>query len=134
MIDDEGAETIAAFIGEPILGTGGIIPPPKGYWEAVQKVLEDNDIMFIVDEVVTGFGRLGTMFGSEHYSLRPDIITIAKGGLDIYDIKDFYELNKLDNSRKLYAFNSIFLEEINVNVYEKNKKITLKNKGYFHRF
>ena len=84
MISDEGAETIAAFIGEPILGTGGIIPPPKGYWEAIQKVLEDNDIMFIADEVVTGFGRLGTMFGSEHYSLRPDIITIAKGLTSAY--------------------------------------------------
>ena len=84
MISDEGAETIAAFIGEPILGTGGIIPPPKGYWEAVQKVLEDNDIMFIADEVVTGFGRLGTMFGSEHYNLRPDIITIAKGLTSAY--------------------------------------------------
>jgi len=84
MISDEGADTIAAFIGEPILGTGGIIPPPKGYWEAVQKVLEDNDIMFIADEVVTGFGRLGTMFGSEHYNLRPDIITIAKGLTSAY--------------------------------------------------
>ena len=84
MIDDEGAKTIAAFIGEPILGTGGIIPPPKGYWESIQKVLEDNDIMFIADEVVTGFGRLGTMFGSEHYNLRPDIITIAKGLTSAY--------------------------------------------------
>ena len=84
MISDEGAETIAAFIGEPILGTGGIIPPPKGYWEAIQKVLEDNDIMFIADEVVTGFGRMGTMFGSEHYNLRPDIITIAKGLTSAY--------------------------------------------------
>lgn len=84
LIDDEGAETIAAFIGEPILGTGGIIPPPLGYWDAIQKVLEDNDIMFIADEVVTGFGRLGTMFGSEHYNLRPDIITIAKGLTSAY--------------------------------------------------
>ena len=84
MIDDEGADTIAAFIGEPILGTGGIIPPPVGYWDAIQKVLEDNDIMFIADEVVTGFGRLGTMFGSEHYNLRPDIITIAKGLTSAY--------------------------------------------------
>ena len=84
MIDEEGAETIAAFIGEPILGTGGIIPPPIGYWDAIQKVLEENDIMFIADEVVTGFGRLGTMFGSEHYNLRPDIITIAKGLTSAY--------------------------------------------------
>ena len=84
MIQDEGAETIAAFIGEPILGTGGIIPPPIGYWDAIQKVLVENDIMFIADEVVTGFGRLGTMFGSEHYKLRPDIITIAKGLTSAY--------------------------------------------------
>ena len=53
-------------------------------FSVVQKVLEDNDIMFIADEVVTGFGRLGTMFGSEHYSLRPDIITIAKGLTSAY--------------------------------------------------
>ena len=84
MIEDEGADTIAAFIGEPILGTGGIIPPPLGYWDAIQKVLVENDIMFIADEVVTGFGRLGSMFGSEHYKLRPDIITIAKGLTSAY--------------------------------------------------
>ncbi len=84
LIDKEGADTIAAFIGEPILGTGGIIPPPKGYWDKIQTVLEENDIMFIVDEVVTGFGRLGSMFGSDHYNLRPDIITIAKGLTSAY--------------------------------------------------
>ena len=84
LIDKEGADTIAAFIGEPILGTGGIIPPPKGYWDKIQKVLEENDIMFIADEVVTGFGRLGNMFGSDHYNLRPDIITIAKGLTSAY--------------------------------------------------
>jgi len=84
LIDKEGAETIAAFIGEPILGTGGIIPPPKGYWEAIQKVLRDNDILLIADEVVTGFGRLGSMFGSDHYNMTPDIITIAKGLTSAY--------------------------------------------------
>ena len=84
LIDKEGADTIAAFIGEPILGTGGIIPPPIGYWDKIQTVLEDNDIMFIADEVVTGFGRLGSMFGSDHYNLRPDIITIAKGLTSAY--------------------------------------------------
>ena len=84
LIDKEGADTIAAFIGEPILGTGGIIPPPKGYWDKIQTVLEENDIMFIADEVVTGFGRLGSMFGSDHYNLRPDIITIAKGLTSAY--------------------------------------------------
>ncbi|TCK06115.1 aspartate aminotransferase family protein [Marinobacterium mangrovicola] len=84
LIEVEGADTIAAFIGEPALGTGGLIPPPKGYWEAIQKVLNKYDILLIADEVVTGFGRLGTMFGSEHYGLKPDIITIAKGLTSAY--------------------------------------------------
>jgi L-2,4-diaminobutyrate transaminase len=84
MIEREGPDTIAAFIGEPMLGTGGIVPPPKGYWEAIQPILEKHDILLIADEVVTGFGRLGTMFGSEHYGLKPDLITIAKGLTSAY--------------------------------------------------
>jgi len=84
LIAREGADTIAAFIGEPVLGTGGIVPPPAGYWEAIQKVLEKHDILLIADEVVTGFGRLGTMFGSDHYGIRPDLITIAKGLTSAY--------------------------------------------------
>ena len=80
----EGADTIAAFIGEPVLGTGGIVPPPKGYWAAIQPVLRKYDILLIADEVVTGFGRLGTMFGSDHYGMEPDIITIAKGLTSAY--------------------------------------------------
>ncbi|MBS99189.1 MAG: aspartate aminotransferase family protein [Oceanospirillaceae bacterium] len=84
LIEREGADTIAAFIGEPALGTGGLIPPPKGYWEAIQAVLNKHDILLIADEVVTGFGRLGSMFGSTHYGLKPDIITIAKGLTSAY--------------------------------------------------
>ncbi|MEP3439596.1 MAG: aminotransferase class III-fold pyridoxal phosphate-dependent enzyme, partial [Hoeflea sp.] len=84
LIEREGADTIAAFIGEPILGTGGIVPPPQGYWEAIQKVLKKHDILLIADEVVTGFGRLGTMMGSTHYGIEPDIITIAKGLTSAY--------------------------------------------------
>ncbi len=84
MIDREGADTIAAFIGEPVLGTGGIVPPPQGYWPAIQEVLDRHDILLIADEVVTGFGRLGTMFGSEHYGIKPDLITIAKGLTSAY--------------------------------------------------
>ncbi len=84
LIQREGADTIAAFIGEPILGTGGIVPPPAGYWEAIQKVLEKHDILLVADEVVTGFGRMGTMFGSDHYGIRPDLITIAKGLTSAY--------------------------------------------------
>ncbi|WP_432696960.1 aspartate aminotransferase family protein [Marinobacterium sp. YM272] len=84
LIEKEGADTIAAFIGEPALGTGGLIPPPKGYWDAIQKVLNKYDILLIADEVVTGFGRLGSMFGSEHYGMKADIITIAKGLTSAY--------------------------------------------------
>ncbi|SHI58813.1 L-2,4-diaminobutyrate transaminase [Shimia gijangensis] len=80
----EGADTIAAFIGEPVLGTGGIVPPPAGYWAAIQTVLMKHDILLIADEVVTGFGRLGTMFGSDHYGIEADIITIAKGLTSAY--------------------------------------------------
>ena len=84
MILAEGPDTIAAFIGEPILGTGGIVPPPAGYWAAIQAVLTKYDILLVADEVVTGFGRLGTMFGSDHYGMEPDLITIAKGLTSAY--------------------------------------------------
>ena len=84
LIEREGADTIAAFIGEPALGTGGLVPPPEGYWPAIQAVLDTHDILLIADEVVTGFGRLGSMFGSEHYGMKPDIITIAKGLTSAY--------------------------------------------------
>jgi L-2,4-diaminobutyrate transaminase len=84
MILAEGPDTIAAFIGEPILGTGGIVPPPAGYWAKIQAVLKKYDILLVADEVVTGFGRLGTMFGSDHYGMTPDLITIAKGLTSAY--------------------------------------------------
>ncbi|MBA48706.1 MAG: hypothetical protein CMI51_06750 [Paracoccus sp.] len=84
LIAAEGADTIAAFIGEPVLGTGGIVPPPAGYWPAIQKVLDRHDILLIADEVVTGFGRLGSMFGSDHYAMKPDLITSAKGLTSAY--------------------------------------------------
>ena len=84
LIEREGADTIAAFIGEPVLGTGGIVPPPEGYWPAIQKVLDKHDILLVVDEVVTGFGRLGSMFGSDHYGMTPDLITSAKGLTSAY--------------------------------------------------
>ncbi|MGL4960081.1 MAG: aspartate aminotransferase family protein [Inquilinus sp.] len=80
----EGPETVAAFIGEPILGTGGLVPPPPGYWEKIQAVLAKYDVLLIADEVITGFGRLGSMFGSEHYGIKPDLITIAKGLTSAY--------------------------------------------------
>ncbi|MGF6233597.1 L-2,4-diaminobutyrate transaminase [Inquilinus ginsengisoli] len=84
MILAEGPETVAAFIGEPILGTGGLVPPPAGYWEKIQAVLAKYDVLLIADEVITGFGRLGSMFGSDHYGIKPDLITIAKGLTSAY--------------------------------------------------
>ena len=84
LIEREGADTIAAFIGEPVLGTGGIVPPPAGYWDAIRAVLAKHDILLVADEVVTGFGRLGSMFGSTHYGMKPDLITIAKGLTSAY--------------------------------------------------
>ena len=75
----EGPDTVAAFIGEPVMGTGGIIPPPEDYWPAIQSVLKKYDILLIADEVVTAFGRLGYDFGCERYGIEPDLITVAKG-------------------------------------------------------
>jgi L-2,4-diaminobutyrate transaminase len=79
LILHEGPDTVAAFIGEPVLGTGGIIPPPDGYWDAIQNVLAKYDVLLIADEVITAFGRLGCNFGCAKYGIRPDLITVAKG-------------------------------------------------------
>jgi L-2,4-diaminobutyrate transaminase len=84
MILEEGPDTVAAMIGEPVLGTGGIVPPPEGYWAEIRKVLDKYDVLLIADEVVTGFGRLGSDFGSLHYNMKPDLITIAKGLTSAY--------------------------------------------------
>ncbi len=78
LIEKEGPETIAAFIAEPVMGAGGVITPPEGYFQKVQKILKQHNILFVADEVICGFGRLGKMWGSEVYHLQPDIITSAK--------------------------------------------------------
>ena len=78
LIAAEGAETIAAFIAEPVQGAGGVIIPPAAYFERVQAVLKRNDILFIADEVITGFGRLGQRFGTNVFNLQPDMVTVAK--------------------------------------------------------
>lgn len=80
----ESPDTVGAFIAEPVLGTGGLIPPPEGYWEAIQPVLDKYDVLLIADEVITGFGRIGTPFGSHRYDMKPDLITIAKGLTSAY--------------------------------------------------
>lgn len=79
MIDTEGADSIAAFISEPVQGSGGVNIPSEGYFEQVKKICEENDILFISDEVICGFGRTGTKFGMEQFGVVPDIITMAKG-------------------------------------------------------
>ncbi|MCL2542780.1 MAG: aminotransferase class III-fold pyridoxal phosphate-dependent enzyme [Nocardioidaceae bacterium] len=78
-IETIGADNIAAFVTEPIQGTGGVNPPEPGYLEGVQALCEANDILLVVDEVITGFGRTGQMFATERYGLRPDLVTFAKG-------------------------------------------------------
>lgn len=70
---------IAAFIGEPVIGAGGVIPPEDGYWEAVTRLCDALGILLVADEVITGFGRLGTLFGSERCGIAPDMVTFAKG-------------------------------------------------------
>lgn len=75
----EGPDTVGAFIAEPVLGTGGITPPPAGYWPKIQAVLRRYDVVLIADEVICGFGRTGAMFGSDLYGIEPDLVTVAKG-------------------------------------------------------
>ncbi|MBM9401615.1 aminotransferase class III-fold pyridoxal phosphate-dependent enzyme [Gluconacetobacter azotocaptans] len=78
MIQREGPETIAAFYGEPVMGAGGVIVPPATYWEKIQAVLARHDILLVADEVITGFGRTGRMFGCETYGIKPDIMVLSK--------------------------------------------------------
>ena len=78
MLDRLG-DRAAAFIGEPMIGAGGAIPPPDGYWPAVERICRERGVLLIADEVISGFGRLGTWFGCERYGFTPDLMTCAKG-------------------------------------------------------
>jgi L-2,4-diaminobutyrate transaminase len=84
LIQAEGPETVAAFIAEPIQAAGGVIVPPEGYFAAIQEVLRRHDVLLISDEVVCGFGRLGTWLGGERFAMEPDLITVAKGLTSAY--------------------------------------------------
>ena len=84
LILKEGPDTVAAFIAEPVGGAGGVIVPPKGYYEKIQPILQKYDILFIADEVITGFGRLGTMFGSTAMNMVPDTMSLAKAITSAY--------------------------------------------------
>jgi adenosylmethionine-8-amino-7-oxononanoate aminotransferase len=78
-IEDVGPERVAAFFCEPVIGAGGVFPPPDGYLEAVRAVCRDTGVLFVADEVITGFGRCGDWFASTRFGLEPDIVTCAKG-------------------------------------------------------
>jgi putrescine aminotransferase len=78
-INELGADKVAAFIGEPIQGAGGVIVPPETYWPEIQRICDEYGILLISDEVITGFGRLGEWFGADHFGTKPDLMPFAKG-------------------------------------------------------
>ena len=78
LIINEGPDTVAAFVAEPVMGAGGVMLPPATYFEKIQTVLEKYDVLMVADEVICGFGRTGNMWGSQTYDIRPDMVTCAK--------------------------------------------------------
>ena len=78
VILEEGADTVAAFIGEPLMAAGGVMPPPAGYWPGIEALCRKYDILLVSDEVITGFGRVGSPFGAQHYGFKPDIMVVSK--------------------------------------------------------
>jgi putrescine---pyruvate transaminase len=75
---EQRAGEIAAFVGEPVIGAGGVIPPDPSYWPEVQRLCREHDVLLIADEVITGFGRTGALWGSQRYGIEPDLVTFAK--------------------------------------------------------
>ena len=110
LILKEGPDTVAAFIAEPVMGAGGVIVPPAGYFPKIQAVLDTYDVRFIDDEVICGFGRLGTMFGAETLNMQPDTISFAKAVTSAYlplggvMIDEPMYQAMLDESRKIGTF------------------------------
>jgi len=110
MILREGPDTVAAFIAEPVMGAGGAIIPPEGYFEKINVVLAKYDVLFISDEVITGFGRTGKMFGTETYGLAADSISLAKQITSAYFPLSAVMMNDkiydvlVDQSRKIGTF------------------------------
>ena len=78
-IDRAGAENVAAFFAEPIIGAGGVLVPPEGYLDRIQEICREREVLLVLDEVITGFGRTGEWFATGRYGLSPDLITVAKG-------------------------------------------------------
>jgi len=110
MIREEGPDTVAAFIAEPVMGAGGVITPPATYFDKIQAVLKKFDILFIADEVICGFGRTGNLWGSQTYDLKPDMITTAKALSSAYVpisavlINDDVYQAMVDESEKIGVF------------------------------
>jgi 4-aminobutyrate---pyruvate transaminase len=110
MIEKEGPDTVAAFIAEPVMGAGGALMPPEGYFAKIQAVCDRHDVLFIADEVITGFGRLGHMWGSQAFGIRPDTISFAKAVTSAYLPLGGVMVNEavyqalLDESRKIGLF------------------------------
>jgi 4-aminobutyrate aminotransferase/(S)-3-amino-2-methylpropionate transaminase len=94
------SDSVAAFIAEPLLGEGGIITPPDDYFLEIEKILKKHEILFLVDEVQTGFGRAGKMFGIEHYGVEPDIMAMAKGIADGFPLSGFIAREEVADSFK----------------------------------
>ena len=76
---DQRRDEVAAFVGEPVIGAGGVIPPTETYWRDISELCRRYDVLLIADEVITGFGRMGTWWGTQRFGIRPDMITFAKG-------------------------------------------------------
>jgi 4-aminobutyrate---pyruvate transaminase len=110
MILNEGPETVAAFIAEPVMGAGGVIVPPRGYFPKIQAVLDKYDVLFIDDEVICGFARLGTMFGCQALDMKPDTMSFAKAITSSYQplsavlVPEFMYEAMLSESRKIGTF------------------------------
>ena len=110
LIVEEGPETVAAFIAEPVMGAGGAIVPPEGYFPKIQAVLKKYDVKFIVDEVICGFGRTGNMWGTQTYGIEPDALSCAKALSSAYlpigavMISEQMWQAMLDESRKIGTF------------------------------
>lgn len=110
MILREDPETVAAFVGEPVMGAGGVMVPPRTYWEKIQAVCRRHDVLVVVDEVICGFGRTGKMFGCETFGIRPDIMLLSKQITSSYQplsavlISDAIYQEVADNSHRLGTF------------------------------
>jgi 4-aminobutyrate---pyruvate transaminase len=106
----EGPDTVAAFFGEPLVGAGGVITPPRSYWEKVQAVCRRHDVLVVADEVITGFGRTGKMFGSQTYGIAPDMLVVSKALTSSYMplsalvFSDAIYQTLADNSAKIGVF------------------------------